>query len=91
MEAGGLKMKQSERIPDWALSAIHLYNRCLLTNEMKLPSIGGVEDQSERIMQMFEIISDERHQFMQQQQSKIDQESKRKVQRKPFYRRLLHR
>ena len=81
MESGG-RLKNPDHIPTWCSSAIHLYNRCLLAQELELPCPGGVDDQPELIMQIFEIISDERNQFMNQQREKIERQTQSKVRKK---------
>lgn len=82
MESGGIRIKDSDHIPSWCSSAIHLYNRCLLAQELELPCLGAVDDQPELIMQMFEIISDERNQFMNQQREKIERLTQSKTRKK---------
>lgn len=43
-------------VPDCARSALALYNRCVMLSEIALPEEGGVLDQNEMLMQLFEII-----------------------------------
>jgi hypothetical protein len=63
-----------------------------LAQELELPCPGGVDDQPELIMQMFEIISDERNQFMNEQRVKIERQTQSKVRKKsPGRRKWFHR
>lgn len=61
--------------PAWVILAIRLFNRCALAKEIRLPIEGGVDDQPELIMQMFEIIYQERSLWLEEKRKEIERKA----------------
>ena len=72
-------LKALKELPHWSLLAVRIYNRCLMAKEIRLPYSGGVLEQPELLMQIFDVIYDEYSQIREDSARKAEREAKQKV------------